>query len=101
MRGVLFQTLYLPYAGGNCWKTSELFQRNENYRDIPLKVLKELNEIVLQIWREMFPAEGSSVQAYLKGRGYEGMIPPVLRFHPSLFHPSRTYHPAMVAVVTL
>jgi hypothetical protein len=67
-------------------------------RDIPPK---PPDEMVLRIWRETLPAEDSPVQAYLKGRGYDGMIPPVLRFHHRLFHASRTYHPAMVAVVTL
>jgi hypothetical protein len=41
------------------------------------------------------------VQAYLKGVGYAGIFPPTLRFHHRLFHVSRTYHPAMVAAVTL
>lgn len=62
---------------------------------------KPPDELVLRIWRETLSAEDSPVQAYLKGRGYDGMIPPVLRFHPRLFHASRTYHPAMVAAVTL
>lgn len=58
-------------------------------------------ERALQIWREAFPAETSPVQAYLRSRGYKGGIPPTLRFHPRLFHTSGTYHPAMIASITL
>ena len=82
-------------------ENGELIQGNENYQCAPPKPPKAPDEMVLRIWRETWPAEDSPVQAYLKGRGYDGMIPPVLRFHPRLFHASRTYHPAMVAAVTL
>jgi len=58
------------------------------------------NKRICQIWRETLPAEGSFVETYLKGRGYNGRIPRTIRFHPRLFHTSRTYHPAMVAIVT-
>ncbi len=78
---------------------NEVFiQKHETYQHPSPKTP---DEIVFQMWRETLPAEGSPVQTYLKGRGCEGRIPPVLRFHRSLFHTSRTYHPAMVAAVTL
>lgn len=79
-------------------ENGRFIERAENNQCVPPK---PTDEMVLRIWRETLPAEGSPVQAYLKGRGYDGMIPPVLRFHPRLFHASRTYHPAMVAAVTL
>jgi len=78
-----------------------LFQRNENDQCAPPKSPKVPDKMALRIWRKTLPAEDSPVQTYLKGRGYDGMIPPALRFHPRLFHNSRTYHPAMVAAVTL
>ncbi len=61
------------------------------------------------LWRETEPAEGTPVEAYLRGRGITGPIPPAVRFHPNA--PSRypwnvpegeklrTY-PAMVAICT-
>ena len=70
-------------------------------RDIPPQPPKASEGTALRIWREAVSAEGSPVQAYLRGRGYNGGIPPTLRFHPKLFHHSRTYHPAMVAAITL
>ncbi len=59
------------------------------------------NEMALRIWQESVRAEGTYVETYLRSRGICGDIPPTLRFHPRLFHNSRTYHPAMVAAVTL
>src|SRR3990167_4876843 len=76
----------------------EFIQRNEPYPSLPLS---GLDKRALQIWRETLPAEGSPVQAYLRNRGYQGTIPPTLRFHSHLFHNSGTYYPAMVAAVTL
>ena len=62
---------------------------------------KDLNKMALRIWHESVRAEGTYVETYLRSRGIQGAIPSTLRFHPRLFHNSRTYHPAMVAAVTL
>jgi putative DNA primase/helicase len=62
---------------------------------------KTSDDMALRIWRESVCAEGTLVETYLRSRGIEGSIPPTLRFHPRLFHASRTYHPAMVAAVAL
>lgn len=61
------------------------------------------------LWRETVAAEGSPVEAYLRGRGIAGPIPPTVRFHPAaaLSYPwnapeggqVRTF-PAMVAIAT-
>lgn len=59
------------------------------------------NRIPLRIWFESGRAEGTYVETYLRSRGIQGSLPSTLRFHPRLFHASRTYHPAMVAAVTL
>lgn len=52
-------------------------------------------------WDDSRPAGGTLVEAYLRSRSISGPVPPILRFHPRLLHsPTRTYHPAMVALVT-
>ncbi len=98
--GCSFSDIMFALRKRGMLENGRLIQGNENYQYIPLKPPKAPDEMVLRIWRETFSAEDSPVQTYLKGRGYQGMIPPVLKFHPTLFHPSRTYHPAMVAAVT-
>lgn len=62
---------------------------------------KDPNKMALRIWFESVRAEGTNVETYLKSRGVQGSIPSTLKFHPRLFHTSRTYHPAMVAAVAL
>jgi len=62
---------------------------------------KEPNRVALRIWHESVRADGTYVETYLRSRGIQGSIPSTLRFHPRLFHNSRTYHPAMVAAITL
>lgn len=59
------------------------------------------NEMALRIWRESVRAEGTYVETYLRSRDIQGSIPPTLRFHPSLFHTSKTYHPAMVGAIAV
>jgi len=54
----------------------------------------------LNIWRSSTNAEGTLVETYLAGRGLHGPLPPTLRFHPKLTHPSGGVWPAMVAAVT-
>ncbi len=79
---------------------SNYFQR----RGIPPKSShsqKDSNQMALKIWHESVRAEGTNVETYLRSREIQGSIPSTLRFHPRLFHSSRTYHPAMVAAVTL
>ena len=62
---------------------------------------KDPNKKALRIRHESIRAEGTIVETYLRSRGIQGAISSTLKFHPSLFHNSRTYHPAMVAAVTL
>jgi putative DNA primase/helicase len=56
-------------------------------------------EYSLRIWREARLAVGTLVEVYLRARGITSPIPPSIRFHPSLKHPSAGYLPAMVAGV--
>ncbi|MEI7670044.1 MAG: toprim domain-containing protein [Pseudomonadota bacterium] len=54
-----------------------------------------------KLWKETRPAKDTIVETYMQSRGYFGVIPADIRFHPSLYHsPSKTYFPAMVAKVT-
>ena len=59
------------------------------------------SRMALRIWHESVRAEGTHVETYLRSRGIQGAIPPTLKFHPRLFHTSRTYHPAMVAAIAV
>lgn len=70
-------------------------------RDILSQSPKDPHKMALKIWFESTQAKGTYVETYLRSRGIQGAIPSTLRFHPRLFHTSRTYHPAMVAAVTL
>jgi putative DNA primase/helicase len=56
-------------------------------------------EIARRIWREARPATGTLVDTYLRSRGITMAVPPSLRFHASLKHPSGVLLPAMVAAV--
>jgi hypothetical protein len=46
------------------------------------------------------PAEETSVATYLQSRGIALALPPSIRFHVGLRHPSGSVWPAMVALVT-
>jgi putative DNA primase/helicase len=53
----------------------------------------------LRLWREARPATGTLIEKYLHSRGITMPVPPSIRFHPNLRHPSGIYLPAMVAAV--
>ncbi|MGE3064903.1 MAG: toprim domain-containing protein [Hyphomicrobiaceae bacterium] len=57
-------------------------------------------EAALALWRASHPAEGTPVETYLRSRGLTIPIPPSIRFHNGLKHPSGGIWPAMVALVT-
>lgn len=56
-------------------------------------------EIALRVWRASEPAAGAPVECYLRARGITIPVPPSLRFHPSVCHPSDAYLPAIIAAV--
>lgn len=57
-------------------------------------------EHAIEIWRTSRPAEGSTVEVYLKSRGIVMPPPPSLRYHPRLKHGlTGLYFEAMVAAV--
>jgi hypothetical protein len=57
-------------------------------------------EAALALWRGAQSAEGTPVETYLRSRGLMMPIPPPIRFHAGLRHPSGDVWPAMVALVT-
>jgi putative DNA primase/helicase len=57
-------------------------------------------EAALALWRATQPANGTLVERYLHSRGLHHALPPILRFHTGLKHPSGGIWPAMVALVT-
>jgi hypothetical protein len=57
-------------------------------------------EAALAIWRGAQAAERRPVETYLRSRGLTLPIPPSIRFHAGLKHPSGGVWPAMVALVT-
>jgi hypothetical protein len=59
----------------------------------------ELGTKAREIWEASQPAAGTLVEQYLRSRAITLAIPPTLRFHPGLRHPSGLIAPAMVALV--
>ena len=59
----------------------------------------ERTAIALSIWQSTVPAFGTLVETYLAGRGLSLQLPPSLRFHRGLKHPSGGSWPCMVAIV--
>ena len=57
-------------------------------------------EAALAIWQTTMPAAGTLVETYLAQRGLHRPVPPTLRFHPGLRHPTGGIWPAMVALIT-
>ena len=57
-------------------------------------------EAALRIWQSTQAAADTVVDTYLRSRGIEIPIPPAVRFHPALRHPSGRRWPAMVARVS-
>ncbi|TXH34046.1 MAG: hypothetical protein E6Q98_19935 [Rhodospirillaceae bacterium] len=69
---------------------------------------QQLQARIYSIWSDSLPANGTPVEAYLRGRGVDldaiGGVPVTLRFHPALAHihketGQRSCWPAMVAAV--
>jgi putative DNA primase/helicase len=56
-------------------------------------------ESALRFWHEAGPGAGTLVETYLRSRFIALPIPPSLKFHPNLRHPSGVYLPAMIAAV--
>jgi putative DNA primase/helicase len=54
----------------------------------------------LSIWQATVPAVGTPVEIYLRSRGIGIALPPTIRFHTGLRHPSGGTWPAMVALVS-
>ena len=57
-------------------------------------------EAALRIWRKATAASGTLVEAYLKSRGIGIALPPTVRFHSGIKHPSGGVWPVMITLVT-
>jgi putative DNA primase/helicase len=57
-------------------------------------------EAALAVWRASHLAEATQVETYLRSRGLVIPVPPSIRFHPGLKHPSGALWPAMIALLT-
>jgi hypothetical protein len=57
-------------------------------------------KMALRLWRATAPAPGTPVETYLNSRGIDVLLPPRVRFHPGLKHPSGSIWPAAIALVT-
>jgi len=57
-------------------------------------------EAALAIWHGAQSAEGTPVEIYLRSRGLVLPMPPSIRFHTGLKHPSGGVWPTMVSLVT-
>ncbi len=58
------------------------------------------SEGALRLWKASAPAPGKLPETYLQSRGLNLRLPPTLRYHAGLKHPSGGRWPAMVALVT-
>jgi putative DNA primase/helicase len=72
---------------------------DERTRDAP-EHAEEMAAVALRIWQNSAPAPGTIAEVYLHARGIVLPIPSSLRFHPGLKHPSGSFWPTMVALVT-
>ena len=57
-------------------------------------------EAARRIWQTSAPAPGTLTETYLQSRGLHPPLPPTLRFHTGLKHPSGGIWPAMITLVT-
>jgi len=57
-------------------------------------------KVALDIWHASRPVSGALAEVYLRSRDLTLQMPPTLRFHAGLKHPSGGIWPAMVALVT-
>ena len=66
----------------------------------PKQQHEERSAAALAIWQSTIPAVGTPVETYLLARGLDLSLPPSLRFHRGLKHPSGGFWPCVVALVT-
>ena len=66
----------------------------------PNQQRRERSAAALAIWQSTISAVGTTVETYLLARSLNLSLPPSLRFHRGLKHPSGGFWPCMVALVT-
>jgi putative DNA primase/helicase len=77
------------------WRNADRQPPAESDRDVMKRIEK-----ALAVWRASHPTKGTPVETYLRSRGLTILVPPSVRFHAVLKHPSGGMWPAMVALVT-
>ncbi len=60
----------------------------------------ERTTAAVRLWRSAVPAAGTPAEIYLHFRGIGIAVPPSVRFHPRLKHPTGGTWPGMVSLVT-
>jgi hypothetical protein len=81
-------------------QVAQTAQLQEHSQDTQLAQRTDTAKQALEIWRSTVNATGTLAETYLRTRGYDGQIPPTLRFSPDLRHRDGSHHPAVVAAVT-
>jgi hypothetical protein len=78
--------------------------RRPRRRPVPNDICDQNNAArtaaALAIWKSTIPANGTPVETYLAARGLTIPLPPSIRFHRGLKHPSGDVWPSMIALVT-
>jgi len=82
-------------ASGKVISGQNQFKKRTRYAQDQLKTKAD----ALGIWNES-PQSHDLLETYLRVRGITITPPPVLRFHPSLYHSKDEFWPAIVALVT-
>jgi putative DNA primase/helicase len=83
-------------------KGYQLLKNSETLTQQSASAYTSNTERARHIWQQTESADGTVVETYLQSRGYTGVIPPSIQYHPSLYHaPSKTYYPAMVARIEM
>ena len=90
------------------WRKIRAVFESGTFAPLPLSTHQEIaslddvkrTEIAQRVWSASRPAASTVVETYLRARGITMAVPPSLRFHPRLRHPSDIYLPGMVACIT-
>jgi len=84
-------------------KAQSYFRKSRHRKVSPLRPDPDQvhrSALALSIWQSTIAAKGTSVEAYLASRGLTCSLPPSLRFHRGLKHPSGGTWACMVALVS-
>ena len=86
--------------GGKATSRIHRLSRRKVPESRPNQPHEERSTAALAIWQSTISAVGTPVETYLLARGLNLSLPPSLRFHRGLKHPSGGFWPCMVALIT-